>query len=116
MINRTFAFITAGLFLVGVIGIAHAEGYNAREDCNTEGPPYNRDFRQGPAVPTKVVLDQGSRYIEGMGFASGAKEQKTIVPIASDRYDFCSEGFSDKELEQIFHIKNINKIVPAAGN
>lgn len=116
MIKRTIAFITAGLFLVGVIGIAQAAGYNAREDCSTEGPPYNRDFKQGPIVPTKVVLDQGSRYIEGMGFASHAKEQKTIVSTDSDRYDFCSEGFSDKELEHIFHIKKINKIVPAAGN
>jgi len=116
MKKRMLAYMAAGLILVGVTGLAQAAGYNAREDCCTEGPPYNRDFKQGPAVPTKVVLDQGSRYIEGMGFAPAAEGPKTIVPRISDRCDFCSEGFSAKELETIFHIRKINKIVPAAGN
>ncbi len=106
--KRMTTYMATGLLLIGVTGIAQAEGYyyDAREDCSTEGFPYNRDFKKDPIVPTKVVLEKGSLYIEGMGFPPRAERQKTIVPKVLNHYDFCSEGFSDEELENVLQVKN----------
>ncbi len=114
--KKMVALMATGIFLVGVTGIAQAAGYyNAREDCCTEGPSYNRDSKQGPIVPTKVVY-QETLYIEGMGFPPRPQGPETVIPIVSDRCDYCSEGFSADELEYMLHIKRMNKIEPAAGN
>ena len=112
MMKKILAYIVTGLFLVGLTGIAQAAEYNDREDCCTEGPPYNRDFKQGPIIPTKVV-DEGLLYIEGMGFAPRPKGPKTVVPKISYGRDWCCEGVTDEESEM--HIKKMNKRVPAAG-
>ena len=115
MMKKILAYIVTGLFLIGLTGIAQSAGYsyNDREDCCTEGPSYNRDFRQGPNIPTKVV-DEGHLYIEGMGFAPRPVGPKTVVPKISYSRDWCCEGVTDKESEM--HIQKINLIVPAAGN
>lgn len=114
MMKTMLACFVTGLILVGVTGIAQSAGFNAREDCCTEGPPYNREARQSPIVPTKVVY-QETLYIEGMGFASRTETVKTIVPKVSDRCDYCSEGFSNEELQYMQLIKVLNRTEPAAG-
>lgn len=114
--KRMLTYMATGvLFLVGATGVTQAEGYyyNAREDCCTEGPPYNREFKKGPDIPTKVVFEE-QRYIEGMGFAPRPEGPKTIVPKISYQRDWCCEGFTEEEVEM--HIKKINLMVPAAGN
>jgi len=110
------AYTVIGLFLACATGLSLAADYyyNASEDCNTEGPPYNREYKKGPAIPTRVVLDQGSRYIEGMGFAPCVEGKKTIVPVISKSRDWCCEDMSDAEIEM--HYKNVNAIEPAAGH
>jgi len=113
--KRMLIYLAIGVFLAGLTGVSHAQRYNAREDCSTEGPPYIRDVNQLPDIPTKVVLYQESRYIEGMGFAPPAEGQKTILSKYPERYDFCSEGFSEEELQYMYHMREIERIVPAAG-
>lgn len=111
--KKIFAYIVTGLLLIGSTVIAEAANYNTREDCCTEGPPYNREF-QGPAISTIVVLDQGSLYIEGMGFAPRPKGPKTIVPKVAKERDWCCEDMS--KVEEDMHFKKVNIIEPAAGH
>ena len=118
--KKMLANIATGLLLVGLTGIAQAEGYsaqtaeyNAREDCCTEGPAYNRDFKQGPVVST-VVLDVGHPYIEGMGFAPSPKGVKTVVPKISGKRDWCCDDMS--KAEEDMHFNKANRIEPASGN
>ena len=113
MMKKILAYIVTGLFLVCLAGTVQAAGYNDREDCCTEGFPYNRDFKQGPIIPTKVV-DEGHLYIEGMGFAPRPKGPKTIVPKISYSRDWCCEDMSKAEADM--HFKKVNEIEPAAGN
>jgi hypothetical protein len=95
--------------LSGLSGIAQASGI----DFQTEGPSCS-DGSQKPTFPTKVVLDQGPRYIEGMGFAPRTEGVKTIVPKFSDHNDFYCEGPSKEEMDRLF--ARVNNIKPAAGN
>jgi len=116
MTKKILTYTALGLFLVGLIGTVQAGGYNAREDCYTEGPPYNLDLKKGPAGPTRVTLDDGPLYIEGMGFAPRDQGPETIIPNVSDQRDWCLEGYTDDEFRRMMLIKEINKIEPAAGN
>ena len=111
--NRILGYTMTVLFLIGIIGTAQAAGYNEREDCCTEGPPYNRDFKQGAIVPT-IVVDEGHPYIEGMGFAPRSKGVKTVVPVVSGKRDWCCEDMS--KAEEDMHFNKANKMIPAAGN
>ena len=113
--KRMLTYMATGLLLLGVTGISQAEGYyyNDREDCCTEGPPYNRDFKQGLIIPT-IVVDEGHLYIEGMGFAPRPEGPKTVVPKISYSRDWCCEDMSKEEADM--HFKKVNKIEPAAGN
>jgi hypothetical protein len=113
IMKKILTCIITGLFMVGAIGVTQAAGYNAREDCCTEGPPYNRDFKQGSDIST-IVLDKGHPYIEGMGFAPRPKGVRTVVPAVSDSRDWCCEDMSKTEEEM--HFEKANKIEPAAGN
>ena len=110
--KKMLVYIVTGLFLTGAIGVTQAASYNAREDCCTEGPPYNREF-QGPAIPTIVVLDQGPLYVEGMGFEPRPKGPQTVVPKVAKERDWCCEDMSKAEEER--HFNNVNQIEPAAG-
>ena len=111
--KKILANIVTGFLLVGLIGTAQAAGFNAREDCCTEGPPYNREFKQEAAIPT-MVLDVGHPYIEGMGFAPRPKGVKTVLPKVSDKRDWCCEDMSKAEEDK--HFEKANRMEPAAGN
>ena len=111
--KKMFMYIITGLFLVSVAGTAQAASYNAREDCCTEGPPYNRDFKQTSDIPT-VVVDKGHPYIDGMGFAPRPKGVKTVVPEISGKRDWCCEDMSKAEEDR--HFRKANMMKPAAGN
>ena len=116
MMKKMLAYLGTGLFLVGVAGVAgvaQAAGCLNGGDFFIEGPTYNRDCKQSPIIPTKVV-DEGHLYIEGMGFAPRPKGPKTVVQKISYERDWCCEGVTDEESEM--HIKKMNIIVPAAGN
>ena len=110
--KRLLIYIFTGIFFAGLAGIVQAAEYNAREDCCTEGPPYNRELMQGPVVPT-IVMDVGHPYIEGMGFAPRPKGVKTVLPKFSDKRDWCCEDMSTAEMEM--HFKKANEMEPAAG-
>ena len=111
--KKMLACIATGLLLVGLAGVTQAAGYNAREDCCTEGPPYNRSM-EGPAIPTIVVLDQGPLYVEGMGFEPRPQGPKTVVPKVAKERDWCCEDMSQTEEEM--HFRKANQMEPAAGN
>ncbi len=112
--SKKLACLVTGLFVAGSAGIVQSAAYNAREDCSTEGPPYIRDARQEPVVPTRVV-EKGSLYIEGMGFAPSAKGRETVVPKASGRCDYGAEGFSDEELENMYNMRKMNRRKTPSG-
>ena len=117
MMKRMIACVATGLFLVGVAGIAQAAGRSSGIDFCTEGPGYERDFKEKQIVHTKLrrVDQEGNLYIEGMGTYTLNKGIKTIVPIADKSFDFCTEGFSDVQLKNMKIIKMHSEIVPAAG-
>ena len=112
--KKIFTHIVTGLFLVGVTGIAQAQGYYAGIDFQIEGPSYNYASENKPITPTVVVLDQGSRYIEGIGFALRTPGLKTLVSKAHDHRDWCCEGLTEVEVAEM-HIRQVNRIEPAAA-
>lgn len=104
--RKIIAYTITGFFLAGVTGIAQA----ADIDFQTEGPSYKDGIKE-PIVPTVLVLDQGPRYIEGMGFAPRTEGVKTILPKFSDHDDFYSEGLTKEEIAR--HYAIVNNIKPA---
>lgn len=110
--KKIIAYIAVILLVAGVTGMAQSAEYNAREDCCTEGPPYDRSYKQGPDIPTKVV-DKGHLYIDGMGFAPRPEGPKTVVPEVTGVRDWCCEDMSKAEEEM--HFRKANILEPAAG-
>lgn len=86
--KRILACLITGLFMVGVTGMAQAAG-----EFQAEGLAKKYDSASKP-IPTQVVLDQGSRYIEGMGFPSHAKAMKVVVVKVPNQRDWCCEGLN----------------------
>ena len=113
--KRKLACVATGLILVGLTGIAQAQ-CNCREVFYTEGPSYKWNTKQITIVNKSVeCIDAESFYTEGMRVTPCVKGQKTIVITDTTTADFFTEGISDKELKNLRHLKNINDIVPAAG-
>lgn len=117
MMKKMLGTLATVLFLIGLVGIAQAAGHDNGIDFCLEGPAYIHDGKVMKIVQTKLrPVQEGSLYIEGMGTSNRDNEIKTIIPIADNRLDFSTEGFSGVELELMDILKIHDEFAPAAGN